>query len=119
MEKNIIMIWLDDLRDPIDFVNPNIYMSCDVVWVKNYEEFIEMYNKYKNEYVISLSLDHDLGEEKSGYDCLKYVGKDCMSNWKELPYIEIHSANPVGRKNMESYIKSYNKIRNLYGKIKQ
>lgn len=111
MEKNIIMIWLDDLRDPLDFVNPSIYMSCEVIWVKTYNEFINVYNEYKNEYIISMSLDHDLGEEKNGYDCLKYVGEDCMNNGRKLPYIEVHSANPAGRENMESYINNFKKIR--------
>lgn len=116
--RNIVLIWLDDLRNPLDFVNSSIYDMCDVVWVKNYNEFVLTYDKYKNEYNIYMSLDHDLGEEKDGYDCLKYVGEDCMNEWKELPHIEIHSSNPVGRNNMESYIKSYNKVMNLRKKIK-
>lgn len=116
--KNIVLIWLDDLRNPLDFVNSSMYDMCDVIWVKNYSEFVLTYDKYKNEYNIYMSLDHDLGEEKDGYDCLKYVGEDCMNNGKKLPYIEIHSSNPVGRKNMESYIKSYNKVMDLRRKIK-
>lgn len=109
--KDIKVIWLDDSRDPLGFINPCIYMSYEVIWVKNYKEFTEAYDKYKNDYNISMSLDHDLGEEENGYDCLKYVGEDCMNRGKKLPYIEIHSANPVGRENMESYINNFKKIR--------
>lgn len=109
-----ILIWLDDIRDPKEYLFPRVYMSCEVIWVGTYEQFIRAYDEY-HEMDLMISLDHDLGEEKSGYDCLKYIAERCMENDTDLPYIEIHSANPVGRRNMEDYIKSYNKIRN-YGK---
>lgn len=103
------LIWLDDIRDPVDYLKNNI-SNYKIYWVKNYEEFIDIYNLLKYSTNIELSLDHDLGEDLTGYDCVKYIVNDCMKRNTNLPFINIHSANPVGKNNMISYINNYKKI---------
>jgi hypothetical protein len=62
--------------------------------------------------VTHLSLDHDLGlpEAGTGYDVCLWVEQRiftqdfCMDNPFVPPVMTVHSANPVGRKNMECAI---------------
>ena len=54
-----------------------------------------------------ISLDHDLGENvKSGYDVAKWIEKETALNDFNPPKILIHSANPVGQRNIQSCIDS-------------
>lgn len=65
-----------------------------------------------------LSLDHDLGElEGTGYDLVMFLEIELGSgsmNPRVLPNrFEIHSANPVGRKNMQASIDAIERLRNI------
>lgn len=52
------------------------------------------------------SLDHDLGSgQLTGYDLLKCIEEEVFNNNFEPPVFHLHSANPVGRKNMYAVIK--------------
>jgi hypothetical protein len=98
------LLWLDDIRDPKtadwlmmyapDFSNN----SSNVIWVKNYSEFIDWI--LKNDVPYKISFDHDLGEEKSGFDCAKWLVDYCLDNQKSIPNFVVHSANPVGSENI-------------------
>lgn len=58
---------------------------------------------------IVLSLDHDLGEDTpTGYDLVNHIECAIASQPYFRPKLEmrIHSANPVGRQNMERGIQS-------------
>lgn len=61
-----------------------------------------------------LSLDHDLGEDRmTGYDVLRFIEEEVFRGEKYLPFeILIHSANPVGRSNMERAIASIERFKN-------
>ena len=50
---------------------------------------------FKNKYDL-LYLDHDLGEEKTGYDFIKY----CIHHNITFKEVNIVSSNPVGRDNI-------------------
>lgn len=86
-------IWVDDVR------NPTI---PEAIWCCNYKSAIETIERYKNDTII-LCLDHDLGEEKTGYDICKYI----IENSIPISLIQIHSANPVGRANMNQLLTHY------------
>ena len=59
-----------------------------------------------NEKINEISLDHDLGEgQETGYDLLKWIERQvAIVGFVPPPIIKIHSANPVGKKNMEAAI---------------
>ena len=75
-----------------------------------------MMNIFKNSamwnIVDVISLDHDLGEDTpTGYDVLKMLEQMAHEEDRRVPFeILIHSANPVGRKNMEAAIASIQRI---------
>lgn len=83
-------VYLDDTRPcPKGFV-----------LAKNYEECIDLLLTKK---VSEISLDHDLGENKTGYDVAKF-----MVEFEIFPdKIYIHSANPVGVTNMYQLLNHY------------
>lgn len=77
---------------------------------------------------LELSLDHDLGPEplETGYDLMRWLAERLMHefeiNENELMYditpsilnqivINVHSANPVGKKNIEMYWSNFVKSR--------
>ena len=83
-------LYLDDVRTP----KQNMHV------VRNYKECIDV---LQNNYIDYLSLDHDLGEEKTGYDVAKWIVQEGI----EIPHINIHSANPVGKDNIRQLLKRY------------
>lgn len=84
-------LYLDDIRSP---KYRNFYVT------QCYQDCIDMIKNNKIEY---LSLDHDLGEEKTGYDVAKFLVQEGI----KIPVINIHSANPVGRDNIVQLINRY------------
>lgn len=97
-------LYLDDIR------NPSLkYEKNDWIIVRNYDEFVDYIKT--NGLPDQMSLDHDLGEGKTGYDCVKWL----VENEYDITNTEIycHSANPVGKKNILMLIRNYkNFIRN-------
>jgi len=62
--------------------------------------------------VEEISLDHDLGEnKKTGYDVAKWIEKQVLIKGFISPIILVHSANPVGRQNIEAAIKKIKELR--------
>lgn len=88
-----IKLYVDDIR------------SAPRGWTiaRNYNSAIEL---LENGDVTYLSLDHDLGEEKTGYDIASWIERKVYMEGFIPPVIQIHSANPVGRKNIEAAIAS-------------
>lgn len=95
--KKEIYIYIDDMRQP--FIH-------NAIWVKSYDEAIAaMRNAVEvmnMPITLTIDFDHDLGEEKTGYDFAKwlieqnYIGK-----------FRIHSMNPVGASNIRQLLKHY------------
>lgn len=99
-------IFLDDIRIPL---------SDDWIVVKNYAQFIELFDTITLDDVKLISLDHDLGEtinEKTGYDIAKWLVELSIFTKKDLPVIQCHSANPVGANNIVNFINSYLRSQN-------
>jgi len=96
-------LFLDDIRNPEDD-------SWDIV--RSYDEFVDYI--LKNGIPDVISFDHDLGrfdyeEEKTGYDCAKFLAIYAMDN-NHMNFINtrVHSQNPVGRKNIEKFMHNFN-----------
>lgn len=129
-----ILLWLDDTRNP--FLNDWLSYSpidkpYDVVWVKSYVEFVDYL--INNGLPDGICFDHDLGltidsnseltyyngeissfslnvyndNEKSGYDCAKWLVEYCMDNNKQLPAYNIQSMNPVGKEKINALFKNF------------
>jgi len=82
-------LWLDDIRPmPRGFS----------YWAKTGSQAIELLMTGKVEFI---SFDHDLGHGLTGYDVAKYI-EECAFRG-EIPPLKwrIHSANPVGRRNIQ------------------
>jgi hypothetical protein len=110
-------IWLDDIRDAPDdswFVIRSPWACLAVIVVMD---------EYDPENGLEvLSLDHDLaafdykGEERTGYWLLcrleELAHKYPQFRSKLPKEYRIHSANPVGRRNMQAAIDSLERIKN-------
>lgn len=95
-EPKKYLLWIDDLRGI-----PNNYIGeYHTVIARSYNEAIHELHRFKYDIIC---LDHDLGEEKTGYDICKYIIENNIS-CKEF---RIHTSNPVGRKNMTDLLKRY------------
>lgn len=82
-------IWLDDERPiPPDFD----------IWLRTAETAIRT---LRIGGVTHISLDHDLGEGLTGYDVAKFIEEAAYNKTLAPMEVTIHSANAVGRKNMD------------------
>lgn len=95
-------MFLDDERFPAE-------KDSDMIVVRSFEEAAEYMAKHGCPSFISF--DHDLGQEKSGYDLAKaMVYLDMYSPLGFFPKgfsFYVHSQNPVGAKNIKSYLDGY------------
>jgi hypothetical protein len=132
--KSKNLLWLDDLRNPfegkwIEEFAPEYLNSGSIIWVLNYEEFIEWIRK--NGLPQKICFDHDLGEDvaiklvskginkkkarevkklaKSGYDCAKWLVDYCIDHDLQIPDWNVQSANPVGKENINGLLNNAKK----------
>lgn len=123
-------LFLDDIRLPTDVTWADIPVNQHYSVVRNYKEFVDLitlrglprfvcydhdlaYCHY-GDGLNNDKIDYDKYQEKTGYDCAKWLISYCMErNIAHPPYV-VHSMNPIGKSNIESYIESYNKV--LYAK---
>lgn len=119
-------LFLDDIRVPTDVTWVNIPADQHYSVVRSYKEFVDLITlqgvpKY-------VCYDHDLAythyghglnndeipynsyNEKTGYDCAKWLVGYCFAKKINHPPYIVHSMNPIGKQNIESYINSYNKV---------
>ena len=87
-----ISLYVDDIR------NAPEGWACS----RTYQSTISLFETGWFE-IDKLSLDHDLGEEKTGYDIAKYI----VENNIKINEIFLHTANPVGRDNMYQLLTRY------------
>ena len=121
-------LFLDDIRNPKDgigLVPSNLnqfYWENDWDIVRSYDEFVSYITK--NGLPDFISFDHDLADEhyvhymelqkrhlegslpteKTGFECAKWLVDFCLDNGFQIPNTIVHSANPVGKKNIETYL---------------
>lgn len=126
-------LFLDDGRQPKDVKWIDLPPYNWVV-VKNYKEFVQtVKSKGIPE---TVSFDHDLcdehyaeytaahdpfliGErriryeifqEKTGFDCAKFLTELCVEQKVPIPLYYIHTLNPIGRQNIYSIMESARKV---------
>ena len=89
------VLYVDDIRFPEYFHQ----IGAEITVARTYDEAIQSID---NSYDI-ISLDHDSGEDKTGYDIAKYI----IENQIKVGAVAIHSANPVGRFNINQLLTHY------------
>jgi hypothetical protein len=102
-----ILLWLDDYRNPRDkeidwMVFSPIGRDVTVVWAESYTDFIEYILCY--DLPAAISFDYELGIKETGYDCAKWLVNYCVNHNKPLPIWSIHSADPMGRSNIDNFL---------------
>lgn len=118
--KDGVLVWIDDIRDPQEpiwqkWIKQNFGTNdFDITWIKSYKEFVDFVDKFG--VPSNVSFDHDLGDvdnpdnEKTGYDCAKYIVDYCMDNNRDIPNYRIQSDNGPGRENIDKYLQNYHKF---------
>ena len=93
-------LYLDDERFP---KTPGPWII-----VRNFDEFTKTIEE--NGLPKIMSLDHDLGDGiPTGYDCLRWLVYEKEFDLRNIE-INVHSANSVGKENIEGLIASWNKF---------
>lgn len=59
---------------------------------------------------ILFALTMTWGEEKSGYDCAKFVVKYCQEHNLDTPSYDIQSSNIVGKDNIRSLMNNWHRV---------
>lgn len=120
-------LFLDDYRKPSDaFDYTKEPRFIDLKWkvVKSYNEFVTtIVEKYLDDqfpelvafdhdlsadhYVLKDNIDYSEYEEKTGYDCAKWLIDFCIDKELRFPQYIVHSMNPVGKLNIINLIQNY------------
>jgi hypothetical protein len=135
-QEDNYLLFLDDKRIPKDVFNyyeDKEYLSKKWVVVRSHEQFVKCIEENFRKGKFPKKLSYDLADvhikyyfengghrnppdplnanftEKTGYDSAKYLCEFCRINKRLLPNYKIHSANPVGSKNIEAYLENYKK----------
>lgn len=101
-------LWLDDqCRDPEVFARhtPFGFIGCS----STIEAMSEV---LKRGVPAHMDLDHDLGDNDDALVFLREL-ESFMTPTTPIPSWAVHSANPIGRKRIESFMRSWEKSRNF------
>lgn len=107
-------LFLDDIRNPAEAyafvrtknIQPDIYKQEWII-VRDYQQFVDWISQ--NGLPEIISFDHDLGDtdERTGFDCAKWLVNYCLDHNHSLPKWIIHSANPVGYDNINGLLSHF------------
>ena len=95
------LLWLDDFRNPKEYLTG----EYEVIWVKTYEEFCS--HLENNGLPDIVCFDHDLGTEKSGLDCARYLVNYCQKHTLDIPQHDIQTSNVVGKDHIRSLMDTW------------
>jgi hypothetical protein len=120
-------LYLDDTRTPTTTI-PG-YEPWHVV--RNYHEFVawitehgvpdlisfdhDLADEHMNDYFSQVALNgfqyptYENYQEKTGLDCARWLAEHIEANNLQLKSVSVHSHNPVGATNIQSYINGFKK----------
>lgn len=94
-------VFVDDERK---FNSDALQDNMILITCRTYSGAIEVLNWARdNGWEVWLDLDHDLGEEKTGYDICKFI----VENHISILGYNLHTMNPVGKQNMNQLLSHY------------
>lgn len=99
-------LFLDDERNPQDVTWLSYPANINWNIVRTYAEFS---NAILTQDFDIISFDHDIqdydlkGNERTGYDCMKYLVEMALDKAIILPRCVVHSQNPTGAENIRKY----------------
>lgn len=93
------VLFIDDIRNPFDYID-----NVDGVYVAIARTVHEALEELKDLTFDIIYFDHDLGEDRTGYDIAKYIVEHNIPINKGF---KIVSSNPVGRFNISQLLKHY------------
>lgn len=95
MTEEGLIIWLDDIRDPVKYGYP------EAIWCKSVQEWLHeimvLDRTGKLDLIKEIHFDNDLGDEHpwDGYKLFTFVEEDLGNGlYKGLKKIYVHSSNP-------------------------
>jgi hypothetical protein len=98
-------LWLDDqLDEQLEDGTVIRPVPDGFIGAKSSAEAIELVDRFG--FPDFMDLDHDLGGEDTAMALLKYMAYSCDDF---PPSYRVHSRNPVGAANIDSYMKSWTK----------
>jgi hypothetical protein len=135
-----VFIFLDDIREPehaFEYTNQKMFIEKKWIVVRNYNEFVSHIEK--NGLPKFISFDHDLADshytpehlwtdyakskewqekqvhqEKTGYECAKWLVDFCIDNNLKCPDYYCHSMNPVGKDNIIGLLRGFQNKQNWF-----
>jgi hypothetical protein len=116
-------LWLDDFRPTDYFIDPDVYLSYpefgiyyynnwqpgDFKWAKSSNQAISLIKFYGPPK--AMALDHDLGGDDTSIIFLKWLSENHFS---KIPIFNIHSSNFEGARNIEAFMKNWDRLLNNY-----
>jgi hypothetical protein len=126
-------LFLDDERQPKDVKWIELPPLHWVV-VKNYKEFVktitekgipttvsfdhDIHSSHYAEYIAAHdknspsfgTIRYELLEEKTGYECAKFLSELCVEKNVPIPEYFVHTLNHIGRQNIVSILESARKV---------
>lgn len=97
-------LFLDDIRNPVYILNG--YDENEWTLITTAEEAFKI---IESGIVTHISFDHDLGTKLTGYDVAKHIEMLVVEGKINMPIYYVHSANPVGSKNIIRAMESASK----------
>ena len=102
----MVKLYLDDVRMP----SQSGYKDNEWIVCRNDKTFKDMFISFDS-VITHISFDHDINSydencnEVTGYDVLKWLCDYILDNGLDISNLNLkfHTANPVGRANMETY----------------
>lgn len=117
------LLWLDDRRNPFEndwLVFSPIEQPFETIWVESYKDFVGWITK--NGLPDGICFDNSLGDfdkdgnEKTGYDCAKWLVEHCLDNNLRPPFFNSQSSEPHSRDLINGVLSNY---KNHYDNINQ
>lgn len=100
-------LFLDDERNPEQVFWMPIDMT-EYSWriARSFEEFTTAIGEEMPSFI---SFDHDLGPDKDGMDCAKWLVEFCLDNKCDCPTFQVHSKNPEGARDIHGLLSNLTK----------